>query len=294
MDRARVTCDQSALADFYDELEAVIDGIPAAFVDNVDKTGCSEWADKPAEMIVLVPTDFEKDRISVPVDRHSKRPILVGCIEGDGSAMETIIIMDRVTMEYDLQLYGHDAEKVLMVSQSKAFITTSLFMIWADQAFFPTIKDRRVGTGYQCPALLILDGCNSHHPVGFLDECEHRNIYILFLIPHSSDQCQSFDLITFGRLKQYFAQFTFDLLPSSQSNKVIKMMGAWYQATVSHQIVAASLSMGFASFRGDDNLIYLRMDRGRVRAVREWKQDHPEIAPFGAAGQRGIHLLRAQ
>jgi hypothetical protein len=39
MDRAWTTCDQSALADFFDELEAVIDGIPAAFVYNVDELG---------------------------------------------------------------------------------------------------------------------------------------------------------------------------------------------------------------------------------------------------------------
>jgi hypothetical protein len=32
MDRARVDCDESTLARLYDELEAVIGGIPAAFV----------------------------------------------------------------------------------------------------------------------------------------------------------------------------------------------------------------------------------------------------------------------
>jgi hypothetical protein len=37
MGRAQMTCGQSALANFYDELEAVIDGIPAAFVYNVDE-----------------------------------------------------------------------------------------------------------------------------------------------------------------------------------------------------------------------------------------------------------------
>jgi hypothetical protein len=72
MDRSRVTRDQIALGDFYDPLEDVIDGIPAAFGYNVNETGCSEWADKPAEMIVLVPTDFKEDRVSSPVDRHSK------------------------------------------------------------------------------------------------------------------------------------------------------------------------------------------------------------------------------
>jgi hypothetical protein len=183
-------------------------------------------------MIVLVPTDFEKDRIPVPVDRHRKRSTSVGCIAGDGSTMKVGIIVDPVMMEDNLQLYGYDAEKVRMVSQSKPFMTVSLFMIWADQVFFPTIEDSRVRTGYQGPALLILDGCSSHHQVEFLDECEHHNIYVLFLIPHSSDQCQPLDLVTFGLLKRYFTQFTFDLLPNSQSNKAINMMGAWYQAIV--------------------------------------------------------------
>jgi hypothetical protein len=97
-----VTCDQSTLADFYDKREAITDGIPAAFVCNVDESSCSERAGKPVEMIVLIPTDFEKDRIPVPVDRHSKQSTRVGSIAGDGGAMKAMIIMDRVTMEDDL------------------------------------------------------------------------------------------------------------------------------------------------------------------------------------------------
>jgi hypothetical protein len=231
MDRARVICDQNTLADFYDKLGAVIDGIPAAFVYHVDQSGCSEWADRSAEVIIFMPTDLKKDRIPVPVDRQSKRSTMVGCIAGDGSAMTAMIILDRVTMEDNLQLYRCDAEKVLIVSQSKAFLTTSFFMIWTDQVFFPTIEDRRVRTGHQGPTLLILDRCSSHHPVELLDECEHRNIYILFLIPHSRGRCQPLVLVTFGLLKRYFAKFSFDLLPSSQSNRVIKIMGVLYQAT---------------------------------------------------------------
>jgi hypothetical protein len=38
MDRAWMTCDQTALADFFDELEAVIDRIPAAFAYYVDES----------------------------------------------------------------------------------------------------------------------------------------------------------------------------------------------------------------------------------------------------------------
>jgi hypothetical protein len=82
MDRSRVHSDQTALAGFSDELEPVINETPAAFTYNLDKSGCSEWADKPAAMTVLVPADFERDRIFVPIDPHSKRSTMVGCITG--------------------------------------------------------------------------------------------------------------------------------------------------------------------------------------------------------------------
>jgi hypothetical protein len=106
MESTRVHCDQDAVVAFYDELEAVIKDIPAQFVSDIDERGCSEWADKAAEMASLVPADFSADGIFVPVDRHSKRSMLVGCISGDGSVMKAMVIVDRVTMDDDLQLFG--------------------------------------------------------------------------------------------------------------------------------------------------------------------------------------------
>jgi hypothetical protein len=47
----------------------------------------------------------------------------------------------------------------------------------------------------------------------------------------------------------------FHELKSDQSNKVMKMMGAWYQATAPHQAIATWLSMGLIPFRGDDGMV---------------------------------------
>jgi hypothetical protein len=115
------------MAALYNELEAVIEGIPAEFLCNVDENGCSHWADKQAEVIGLVPADYAKDRVFAPIDRHSKRSTMVGCIAGDGSAMKNMIIVDRVTMKDDLRLFGSDPRKVFMASHSKTFMTTALF-----------------------------------------------------------------------------------------------------------------------------------------------------------------------
>jgi hypothetical protein len=44
---------------------------------------------------------------------------------GDGSVMRAMIFGDRTTMEVDLDLY--DENKILIVSQENAFMTTTLF-----------------------------------------------------------------------------------------------------------------------------------------------------------------------
>jgi hypothetical protein len=155
-----------------------------------------------------------------------------------------------------------------MVAKSKALRTTALFSKWADEVFLPTIKESWERTGYQGPALLILDRRSSHHPAEFLTECETRNIYALFLVTHSNDQCQPLDLFTFGLLKRHFTGFTFHELKSDQLNKVIKMIGAWYQTTAPHQVVSAWLSMGSFPFEATmEWFIFESIDR--------------ELEPFG-------------
>jgi hypothetical protein len=210
--------------------------------------------ERAAEMRVLVPADFPGDRVNVPVRRHSKRSTIVGCIARDGGVMRCVMIVDRVTMEADLALFGYSGDKVLMVTQQNAFMTTALFDMWVNEVFFPTIERRRQKEGHQGPALLILDGLGSHHSPEFLQECEQRNIYTLFLVRHSSDQTQPLDLVRFSLLKRSFGQYTFDILPTAQSNKIVKIMGAWYQATAPHQVVSAWILMGLVPFRGKDGV----------------------------------------
>jgi hypothetical protein len=100
----RVRCNQETVVAFYDRFEA-------AFVWNIDESGCSAWGDKQEEYRVLVPDSYQADCMHVPVDRHSKRPTLVDCISADRSAMKVMIIVDRTTTEADLDLYVYDGEK---------------------------------------------------------------------------------------------------------------------------------------------------------------------------------------
>jgi hypothetical protein len=53
-----------------------------------------------------------------------------------------MIIVDRVTMEADLDLYGYDEENMLIVSQTNALMTTILFHKRAEEVFCPPLKPR--------------------------------------------------------------------------------------------------------------------------------------------------------
>jgi hypothetical protein len=102
MESERVAVDPAMLATWYNDLGVRIRDVPRAFVFNVDETGCCDFADS-RELTVIVPCAFEGDSIPLPVDRHSKRATLTVCIAADGSALRRFAIVDRVTMDKDIQ-----------------------------------------------------------------------------------------------------------------------------------------------------------------------------------------------
>jgi hypothetical protein len=114
---------------------------------------------------------------------------------------------------------------VVLASQQNAFMTTRLFELWAREVFFPVIEARR--TEFQCTArvLLLLDGLGSHHADDFLAACAQRDIDVLFLVAHSSNQTQPLDLVTFALMKRQFSGSSFSRLANAQSNQLVQVLG---------------------------------------------------------------------
>jgi hypothetical protein len=54
-----------------------------------------------------------------------------------------MMIVDRVTMEADLDLFGYSPDKVLMATHWNSFVTICLFETSANEVFFATIEERR-------------------------------------------------------------------------------------------------------------------------------------------------------
>jgi hypothetical protein len=88
-------------------------------------------------------------------------------------------------------------------------MTTRLFELWARELVFPAVDAQRAEFDDRGRALLLLDRRGSHHTEGFLGACAERNIDVLFLFPHSSDQTQPLDVLTFGLMKRHFSGLRF-------------------------------------------------------------------------------------
>jgi hypothetical protein len=80
------------------------------------------------------------------------------------------------------------------------------------------------------------------------------------------------------------------LLGSRQSQKLGRMLGAGHQATSRHQLVSAFTAMGLVPFLGEDNVLYMWVDRGREPTVRSRGGHDLESLEFGRGGGRRICL----
>jgi hypothetical protein len=276
MESERVAVDPEAILAWYGEVAVAIEGVPRRFVFNVDEAGCSENADK-REVRVLVPLDYPRPEAEVPFDRHAKRSTLTACIAADGFRMKPFLIISRLTIEAELGIYGYDRANVYIASQENAFMTQRLFEMWGREVFFPTLEERRRQFRYDGRALLLMDGLASHHTPSFMEECGRRGVDVIFLIPHSSDQTQPLDVLTFGLLKQRFAASTFKSLQSKQANLIARILGAWFCASAPHLTVKAFMSVGLIPFLRDGEY-FLQVDPKRARRVRS-SQGPPEDAP---------------
>jgi hypothetical protein len=148
--------------EWFRNLAQRVEGVPPQFIFNMDETGCSDYADR-REITVLVPACFTAKSVPVPVDGNAKRSTLTACIGADGFRMRPFVIVSRVNAEKDLAYSGHDYHNVAIMSQENAFMTSSLFEIWADTVFFPSAKEQRRDLGYQGKVVFLLDGRGAHN-----------------------------------------------------------------------------------------------------------------------------------
>jgi hypothetical protein len=177
-------------------------------------------------------------------------------------------------VEAEVGLYRYDSSNLFLASQENAFATTRLFELWTREVFFPAVAQRRAEFGYTVRALLLLDGLGSHHTDEFLQTCAGQNIEVLFLIPHSSDETQLLDVLTFALMKRHFSGSRFGRLENPQSNRLVRIPGAWSESSAAYHNIEAFLRIGLVPFEETlrSGEYYLRVQREAARCVRRWPQ----------------------
>jgi hypothetical protein len=194
MEEERIQVDTKEILLFFRRLATAIDSVPRRFVFNVDETGCMDYSDR-REITVVVPASYDGRSIPIPVSRHTKRSTLPGCIAADGYRMKPFIILARKRMEAEVAIAGYTPENCEFAYQENAFMTKPLFTRWGRVVFFPSLEDRRRFVGHDGPAVLLLDGVNTHCTPELMTECARRNVRVIPFVAHASHILQPLDLL---------------------------------------------------------------------------------------------------
>ena len=129
----------------------------------------------------------------------------------------------------------------MLAESPTGFINTQIFCEWFDNVFINTIREKRQATGYDGDAVLIMDGFIAHHKcVEDPDRAsilEREKIKILFIPPHSSDQVQPLDLVTFNLQKTWKQNITY--ITSYQTRQILQTYNSLLMASTPHYIKAA-------------------------------------------------------
>jgi hypothetical protein len=146
-------------------------------------------------------------------------------------------------------LSGYGPQTAEFVQQKHAFMTMMLFDKWANDIFFPALKAKRKGPfKYVCQALLIMDGFGAHNTPAFKEQGGKEKVIVKFLVPHTSDRCQALDSLVFASFKSHYARKRVDVSDSQQTNRIIRLMRAWWAAMAPDIVVSSFKAVGIEPY----------------------------------------------
>jgi hypothetical protein len=265
MEREQVKLDPREIEEFYDRLHREVTGLPSTL--NLDETGHQDWADRK-DIRVVVPVSYEGDSIYVPWDRSSKRASLLMYIAADGTFVEPMVIVPRLTVEQEVYEIGYDPDRIMLEHQENSFISTQLFDKWATEVFFPHVHDVRRRIGYGGWGILLLDGCSCHHSDDFLDRCHDLGILPIFLPAHSFHLTQPLDVGLFAIHKSAIQRVRPPKWMNSQTAQIMKIFGALRAAATPPNIFNAFKQIGLhASWDRSHGALVMPVDLESARKL---------------------------
>jgi hypothetical protein len=198
------------------------------------------------------------------VSRDSKRITLMACIAAASSAITAQIVIPRKSIDDDLFMTGLTAEKVVIQSQPKGYVTTVLFEDWFTEVFLPAFANRRAAYGYDGPEVFGLDNCSAYQCALFITLCVEYDIRVVFFPPHSPNQLQPLDLCLFGVTKKLLRRIKNLDAVNVQIKHIAGVVCAFLAATLSFTIVRIFEMSGICLVKdGAQRLCTVRPERAK-------------------------------
>jgi DDE superfamily endonuclease/Tc5 transposase DNA-binding domain len=181
--------EKERLLAWFREYDDAIKDVNPLDIWNMDETGL--YIGTAGNGRVLGSSNTKRTYIKAP-GRSREWVTIIKAVSAAGFYLKPLVIFKGKS----LQSSWFETDSVpdwLFVASENAFITNSIGLKWLKEIFLPqTARDpphRRV---------LILDNQASHIDTEFLWQCHKNNVFLCFLIPHSSHACQPLDVCSFS------------------------------------------------------------------------------------------------
>ena len=285
MEDKRYDCSREAIDDYFEQLSSLANDKPACLICNLDEMGYLESQDR-RKQVCIVPAGVDPKTVRVPIDRQKRRMTILQCVFADGTKLKPAVIVPRKTGERELLDLGIVPEHCLLYYQENGFMTSDIFMDWADAVLFPEYVKRldnvsSLNSEYdlgleddQIRGLVIMDGLKQHFTDYFEDECFVNCIDILDLPSHSSDQTQPCDLCLFAACKNLMPGVSSDG-QQNQTKDISKLVSAMHSACSPSNIRKSFKRAGLLTYYHgscDDNsgILLCRVDTTNCTQVRHF------------------------
>jgi hypothetical protein len=135
---SRVMYDEHEIDEYYSRLEAMITGVPAEIMYNVNEVGFDSWVDA-SRIAVVVPAEYTGSEIAVPVSRGDSRASVIDCMVANGRHVKPYAVVLRKTLEVELYELGIPPESCRVVHQENEFVTSQLFKDWLENVLVSNV-----------------------------------------------------------------------------------------------------------------------------------------------------------
>ena len=202
------------LSPWFDRLYAIIQklGVTPANMWNIDETGIALGV--CTNQRVIGSSETTHTYIQTPENREWVS--IIECISASGLKITPVVIFKGKTLQSTWFTPGKTPEYHYTCSE-KGWTSNDIGIRWLKHVFLPSTNP-----GVDIPQLLILDGHGSHVSIEFMRICWESNVFLYYLIPHSSHVLQPLDLSCFSVLKSRYRNQILALSSLSDSAPIKK------------------------------------------------------------------------